>query len=113
MLAALAGLTLLLTAADHWTTWVCLRAPVPGWEVTEANPLAEWLFSTVGLGTGLLVDTAVTLVAVGFLLGTTLIPRRAKGGFFLAIAAWTGWAVVNNVQAIIDLGISPLGGLLG
>ena len=113
MLPALVGLTLLLTAADHWTTYVCLRAPVPGWEVTEANPLADWLFSTVGPATGLLLDSVVTLVAVGFLLATTLIPRRAKSGFFLVISAWTGWAVVNNIQAILDLGISPLGGLLG
>ena len=113
MLFALVGLTLLLTAADHWTTYVCLRAPVPGWEVTEANPLADWLFTTVGLGPGLMVDSFVTLIAVGFLLATTLIPRNAKAGFFLVISAWTGWAVVNNMQAIADLGLSPLGGLLG
>ena len=113
MVVLLAAAALVFALADHWTTYLCLRSPVPGWEVTEANPLADWLFSSVGLGTGLLVDSVLTLVAVGFLLGTTLIPRRAKSGFFLAIAAWTGWAVVNNVQAIRALGISPLGGLLG
>ena len=45
MLALLAVLTLALTAADHWTTYLCLRAPVEGWQVTEANPLASWLFA--------------------------------------------------------------------
>ena len=44
MLRALTGLTLLLTGADHWTTYLCLRLPVEGWEVIEANPLADWLF---------------------------------------------------------------------
>ena len=33
----LALLTVLVSAADHWTTYLCLRAPVAGWNVTEAN----------------------------------------------------------------------------
>jgi hypothetical protein len=113
MLPLLVALTLLLTAADHWTTYLCLRAPVAGWEVTEANPLADWLFAALGLRTALLLDTLVTLVAVAFLLSTPLVPRRAKAGFFVVIAAWTGWAVVNNVQAIAALGIHPLTGVAG
>ena len=79
-----------------------------------SGPSRTWRTASLGLlATGLLLDSLVTLVAVGFLLATTLIPRHAKSGFFLVISAWTGWAVVNNIQAILDLGISPLGGLLG
>jgi len=110
MLHILVALTLLLTAADHWTTYLCLRAPVPGWEVTEANPIADWLFQSIGLVPGILLDSAVTLAAIAFLLGTALVPRAAKGGFFVAIVAWTTWAVVNNVKAILSMGISPLSG---
>lgn len=113
MLPVLVALTLLLTAADHWTTYLCLRAPVRGWEVVEANPLSDWLFSSLGLGAGLLLDSLVTLVAVSFLVSTPLIPKPAKNGFFAVIVAWTGWAVVNNFQAIHALGISPLGALVG
>jgi hypothetical protein len=110
MLHSLVALTLLLTAADHWTTYLCLRAPVPGWQVTEANPIAEWLFHSVGLVPGILIDSAVTLAAIAFLLGTALVPLAAKRGLFLAVIAWTAWAVINNVKAISVMGISPLGG---
>jgi hypothetical protein len=110
MLHILVVLTLLLTAADHWTTYLCLRAPVPGWQVAEANPIADWLFQSIGLVPGILLDSAITLAAIAFLLTTALVPRAAKGGFFLAVVAWTGWAVFNNVQAILSMGLSPLGG---
>jgi hypothetical protein len=105
----LATLTLLLSAADHWTTYLCLRAPVEGWHVAEANPLAEWLFSSFGLVPGLLIDSGVTLVAVAFLLSTSQIPNLTKGLFFGAVIAGTSVAVYNNVLAIYALGLSPLG----
>jgi hypothetical protein len=111
MLPLLVVLTLLLTAADHWTTYLCLRSSVPGWEVVEANPLAEWLFGTVGLVPGIAIDTVVTILAIAFLLTTSLVPRAAKGAFFTLVVVWTGWAVVNNLQAIRALGLSPLGGV--
>jgi len=110
MLHILVALTLLLTAADHWTTYLCLRAPVSGWQVTEANPIADWLFQGMGLVPGILLDSVVTLAAIAFLLSTALIPRAVKSGFFLAVIFWTGWAVINNVNAILLMGISPLGG---
>ncbi len=105
----LALLTLILSAADHWTTYLCLRTPLDGWEVTEANPLAEWLFSSLGLVPGLLVDSAVTLAAVTFLLGTRHLSDTVKIGFFGIIAAWTGIAVINNLNAISTIGLSVLG----
>jgi hypothetical protein len=105
----LASLTLLLSAADHWTTYLCLRAPVAGWQVAEANPLAEWLFGNLGLVPGLMVDSIVTVLAVMFLLTTNQIPKVAKGLFFGLVIAGTGIAVVNNLIAIRSLGLSPLG----
>lgn len=105
----LALLTVLVSAADHWTTYLCLRAPVPGWRVAEANPLADWLFQTLGLVPGLLLDTAVTLGAVGFLLSTSAIPRALRAAFLAVVTVWTAVAVMNNVQAMQALGLSPLG----
>jgi len=110
MLALLVSMTVLLTAADHWTTYLCLRSPVSGWEVTEANPLAEWLFGSVGLVEGLMVDSAVSVVAMAFLITTNLIPSDVKRYFFGFVALWTGWAVLNNLQALSALGLSPWGG---
>ena len=105
----LATLTLLLAAADHWTTYVCLRAPVNGWSVSEANPIAEWLFGSIGLVPGLMLDSVITLAAVAFLLSTRLFTATVKGAFFAAVSLWTFYAVLNNVRAIDALGLSPLG----
>ena len=101
--------TLLLAAMDHWTTYLCLRAPVSGWTVSEANPLAAWLFSRIGLIPGLFLDSTITLAAVGFLLVTPRFPDSAKLLFFGFVSAWTGYAVVNNLGALSALGLSPLG----
>ena len=105
----LALATLILSAADHWTTYVCLRNPVAGWEVIEANPISDWLFSWLGLVPGLLVDSAITLFAVGFLLWTNRLPQFVKGTFFSLVVLTTGYAVINNIRAIDALGLSPLG----
>ena len=109
MLRALAGVTLLLTGADHWTTYLCLRVPVRGWQVIEANPVAAWLFGKTGLVPGLAIDTAVTLLAIGFLVFTQRFGRTVKLGLLVFIASTTAYAVLNNVAAMQDLGLSPLG----
>jgi hypothetical protein len=105
----LAIATLALSAADHWTTYLCLRQPISGWQVIEANPISDWLFQTVGLVPGLLVDSVVTVSAVAFLLATRRLPVLAKKAFFGLVIASTGYAVINNYRAIEALGISPLG----
>lgn len=109
MLRLLAGLTLFLTGADHWTTYLCLRMPVKGWEVIEANPLADWLFDVMGLVPGLAVDSAITLGAVAFLIATPRFGIRMKAGLLVFIACTTGYAVINNLNAMRDLGLSPFG----
>jgi hypothetical protein len=109
LLGLLAGLIVALTAADHWSTYVCLTEVVPGWQVSEANPLAAWLFGAFGLVPGLAIDTAVTLAAVGMLVQTRLVPPSAKGACLLLLVATTGFAVLNNVDALATLGISPFG----
>ena len=101
--------TLALSAADHWTTYLCLRQPVAGWQVTEANPISEWLFSWIGLVPGLLVDSIITVCAVFFLISTPRLPRPVKAAFFSAVTLSTGYAVVNNLRAIDAMGLSPLG----
>jgi hypothetical protein len=106
----LALVTVLISAADHWTTYLCLRKPVTGWDVTEVNPIAEWLFATIGLIPGLLLDSAVTIAAVGFLVVTRAVPRLAKYVFFVLVIAVTAYAVANNLRAVEALGLSPLGG---
>ena len=108
----LALFTLALSAVDHWTTYLCLRRPVDGWLVSEANPVWGWLFSSVGLVPGLLVDSVLTLAAVAFLLSTRAFPAPARQAFLAAVIGVTAWAVHNNLGALTALGISPLGGTI-
>jgi hypothetical protein len=107
ILRSLAAFTLLLTGADHWTTYQCLRAPIDGWTVVEANPLADWLFQGVGVAAGLAVDSLVTLVAIGFLVSTTRFDNGLKLSLLVFISLTTGYAVVNNLHAMSNLGLSP------
>lgn len=109
MVHLLVAFALLLSAADHWTTYLCLRSPINGFEVAEANPLAAWLFQSVGLVEGLWIDSLVTIAALAFLLATPRLPRAAKLVFLAAVVGWTGFAVANNLSAIFLLGLSPLG----
>lgn len=105
MLRVLAGLSLILTGADHWTTYLCLRGPVAGWEVTEANPVADRLFEFAGLVPGLAIDSVITICAVAFLVTTAVLSRGTKTAFLGLIASSTAYAVVNNVHAIQTMGL--------
>jgi len=109
MLGFLATAVVALSGLDHWTTYLCLRAPINGFEVTEANPLAEWIFEGLGLVPGLMLDGFVTLGAVAFLLGTPLLPRRVKIAALMVIVLFTTAAVANNLDALAALELSPLG----
>ena len=109
MLRLLAALTLLLSASDHWTTYLCLRHPVMGHNVIEANPLARWLFDSVGLVEGLMIDSALTVAALLFLLQTRRLPHLLKVGFLAVVIAGTGYAVVNNLGILDQIGLAASG----
>ncbi len=109
MLAFVTLALLCLTAADHWTTYLCLRAPVAGFHVSEANPIAAVLFQQVGLVPGLVVDGLLTLGALLFLVWTRRLPEAVKVLFLVTVAVWTGAAVANNLDVLAELGLSPFG----
>jgi hypothetical protein len=94
------ALVVLLDFADNTTTFLCLRAPVPGFEVVEANPAAAWLFASIGLLPGLALEMAVTTLAIAFLVTTTRIPARPKLALLVVLAALPAWAAVNNLFVI-------------
>jgi hypothetical protein len=110
MVHLFAALALLFSLADHWTTYLCLRARIGGWEVTEANPLADWLFQRFGLAGGLWIDTVVTVIVLTALVQTPRIARSLKLGALGVLIATTAWAVANNLQAVYQLGLSLTGG---
>jgi hypothetical protein len=109
MLTLLALAVLLLTALDHWTTWLCLQAAAPGFQVSESNPFAARLFQSLGLAGGLWIDGVVTLGAVAFVAATSQLSRTVKLFVLGATGAWTAAAVSNNLAAMAVLGLLPLG----
>ncbi|MEN8185352.1 MAG: hypothetical protein ABFS46_22785 [Myxococcota bacterium] len=109
MLGALLGLAVLLSAADHWTTWLCLSGEFPGFVAVETNPLAAWLFGHLGLGAGLMIDSLVTFAALSLLVLTERLPKHAKLALLAAVVLVTARALAANLRALSTLGLSPLG----
>ncbi len=100
MRVLLGALVVLFNLADNATTFLCLRAPVPGFEVIEANPAAAWLFDSIGLRQGLLLETIITTGAIAFLVATRRVSQRVKLGLLVVLAALPLWAAVNNWYVI-------------
>lgn len=111
MLRVLGALALLFALMDHWTTWLCLRAPVPGWQVTEGNPLAAWLFGRVGLIEGLWLDSIVTLLAVVLVARTRRLARSLKLALLGLLVCTSAFAVANNFDVIRRIGVSASGAI--
>jgi hypothetical protein len=100
MRIALGVLVVLLNVADNTTTFLCLRAPVRGFDIFEANPAANWLFGTIGLLPGLVFEMVVTTLAIAFLVATSHVPPRIKLALLIVLAALPAWAAINNAMVI-------------
>ena len=103
----LGTLVILFNGVDNATTFLCLRQPVEGFEVFEANPVARALFDSLGLVEGLVLEMAITLLAVVFLVWTRRVPRRLKLTLLALLAVLPAWASVNNlivIRAVAVLG---------
>jgi hypothetical protein len=105
MLPVFAALALLFALLDHVTTWLCLRAPIPGWDVREANPLAAWLFGQLGLVEGLALDTFLTLFAVVFVAQARRVPRAARLALLGMLIVTSAYAAANNLDVIQQIGL--------
>ena len=112
MLRLLFGaLVLLLNLADNATTYFCLVEPIPGFLVVEANPVARWVFDSIGLLKGLVFEMGVTTLTVGFLIWTSVLSPRLRMAILLVLIVLPGIAVWNNLRVIEALGIMPSFGI--
>ena len=102
----LGALVVLFNLADNTTTFLCLRQPVAGFEVVEANPIARWLFDSVGLIEGLVLEMAITTAAIAFLVFTSRISRRTKLLLLALLALLPAWASLNNLIVLRTVGLS-------
>lgn len=106
MRMSLGMLVVVFNLLDNATTFLCLRAPIPGQDVIEANPFARWLFDSVGLVPGLTLETVITTAAVCFLVLSPRIPRPIRFGLLTVLAILPAWAAANNFQVMWDLGLA-------
>jgi hypothetical protein len=90
---------------DNATTFLCLRAPVAGFDVVEANPFARVLFDGLGLVPGLLFETAVTTTTVAFLVFYTRLSAPVRLGLLAVLALLPAFASVNNLLVMRAVGI--------
>ena len=102
----LGSLVILFNLLDNATTFLCLSAPVEGFQVVEANPFARWLFEAIGLTEGLVVEMLITCAAVGFLVFTKRLPPRVQLTLLLILVVLPAWAVVNNLGVMKTVGIA-------
>ena len=102
----LGTLVILFNVADNATTFLCLHRPIPGFTVVEANPFARWLFDSIGLTEGLLVEMIITLAAVGFLVFSKRLSPQVKLIVLTVLIALPAWAVVNNVNVMKAIGVA-------
>jgi hypothetical protein len=99
----LAGFAFLFNAADNLTTYLCLRSPVDGFEIYEANPLASWGFELVGLEAGLWIETVLCAAAILFLLYSPLFGIRSRIALLAVLAALPAGAAANNLMVMREL----------
>ena len=101
----LAALAFLSNAADNLTTYLCLRSPVEGFEIYEANPIAAWGFELLGLAAGLWLETALCAAAILFLLHSQLFSFRARMTLLAVLGVLPAGAAANNLLVMRELQI--------
>jgi hypothetical protein len=106
MRAVLGLLIVFFNMLDNVTTFLSLRGPTPGFEVFEANPFARWLFDSIGLVEGLVLETVITTIAVCFLVWAPRISPRVRLVILVVLAVLPAWATVNNLEVMRSVGIS-------
>lgn len=101
----LGALVVLFNLADNTTTFWCLQAPVRGFDVVEANPVARWIFESLGLLEGLAFEMVVTSAAIAFLVATRRVSHRLKLGLLVALAILPAAASLNNLMVMRAIGL--------
>jgi hypothetical protein len=104
LLVRLSLLVVLLRTLDALTTYTALTSRSL-YQVSEANPLAAWLFSSVGLVPGLVVSEVVGVLACLFLCYTKsfTVPQRAVVLILLCVTP--ALAVINNLGVLQRMGV--------
>ena len=105
MQVAMGWTVVLFNLLDNATTFICLRDPVAGYTVVEANPMARWMFESVGLVQGLLLETVLTTGAVAFLVLSPRISNPIRIALLALLIALPAYAAANNYMIMQTIGL--------
>lgn len=95
----------LANLGDDITTYIALTSTVQlGFFIEEANPIARWLFDTMGLAQGLVFETVIMVAISTWLLLVKNLPYKLKFGVFAILLTMTVAAFVNNVWVLSTKG---------
>lgn len=91
-------LLILANLGDNISTYLALTLPAKeGMLISEANPIAAWIFEAMGLVKGLVFEFVVSVMLFYWLMGVKDIPYKWKVVIFVGILIPTVYAVINNV----------------
>jgi len=108
LLRSLYALFLLSNLADDITTYLALTAPDSDrFGVVEANPIAKWIFDTMGLVNGLALEFVLSAIFMWWLMKTSHFSYKFKVGVFVIISTLAAGAAWNNfgVLCMLNLGV--------
>ena len=102
LLLTILGTLSLLVIGDGVSTYLCLTTQSASYEVWEANPITNWVFSIIGIGPGLLLDTVIEIGVLIWLYFLAIRKPRwytpvIAGTTFVALmtayATWNNWSI--------------------
>ncbi len=105
LLTSLAALAMFTNFLDNWTTYRCLYKPFEDFTVIEVNPVARFLFDTIGLDYGLLLEFTITVGVIGYVTKTTMLPDWVKGTILVVVGLPAAFAAWNNYQVMQMVGV--------
>lgn len=99
-------LIILANLGDNFSTYWALTLPAKeGMLITEANPIAAWIFEAMGLVKGLIFEFVLGIGLIWWLMGVKDIPYRWKVVIFAGILIPTVYAVINNIGVLTSAGV--------
>ena len=99
-------LLILAFLGDNISTYFALSLPAKeGLLISEANPIAAWIFEAMGLVKGLIFEFVLSIGLLYWLMGVKTIPYKWKVVIFAGILIPTVYAVINNIGVLTLVGV--------
>lgn len=98
-------MAIMANVVDNITTYVALTAETPGYEVWEANPVAQAGFDLVGLAPFLAAEFFLVTGVLLWVIYSKRLSDWAKLAILFACLVSGAVAAANNLSALVEMGI--------